>query len=226
MAAGPGINICIDRKQFRSALPLFESFKLEIAAGSVVAVGGPSGIGKSTLLRILAGVDRDFDGYVDINGTPAHLCPAPGFVTQDARLLPWLTVAGNLRAVAPSLSQPELDELLNRVGLAGADQLFPHQLSGGMQRRVAFARALAVSPSLLLLDEPFVSLDPSLSQQMVSLLQDVIRTTGPTVVLVTHVIEDALRLADKVVMLSGRPARVLASDSEKPMLFQAHPGLA
>ena len=225
MATGPGISISIDRKQFGSALPLFESFELEIAAGSVVAIGGPSGIGKSTLLRILAGVDRDFDGYVDINGTPAHICPAPGLVSQDARLLPWLTVAGNLRAVWPSLSQPELDKLLNRVGLAGTDQLFPHQLSGGMQRRVAFARALAVSPSLLLLDEPFVSLDPSLSEQMVSLLQDVIGTTAPTVVLVTHIIEDAKRLADKVVMLSGRPARVLASDGDTPMPLRANPGL-
>jgi len=94
-----------------------------------------------------------------------------------------------------------------------------------MQRRVAFARALAVSPSLLLLDEPFVSLDPSLSEQMVSLLQDVIGTTAPTVVLVTHIIEDAERLADKVVMLSGRPARVLASDSDTPMPLRANPGL-
>ena len=225
MAAGPGINIRIDRMQFGSSRPLFESFELEIAAGSVVAIGGPSGIGKSTLLRILAGVDRDFDGYVDINGTPAHLCQTPGLVTQDARLLPRLTVAGNLRAVSPSLLQPELDELLNRVGLAGTDQLFPHQLSGGMQRRVAFARALAVSPSLFLLDEPFVSLDPSLSQQMVSLLQDLIATIAPTVVLVTHVIEDAVGLADKFVMLSGRPARVLASDSDNPMPLHANPGL-
>ena len=225
MATGPDINIRIHRKQFGSALPLFESLELEVAAGSVVVIGGPSGIGKSTLLRILAGVDRDFDGYVDINGTPAHLCPAPGFVPQDARLLPWLTVAGNLRAVAPSLSQPELDKLLNRVGMAGTDQLFPFQLSGGMQRRVAFARALAVSPSLLLLDEPFVSLDPSLSQQMVLLLQDVIATNAPTVMLVTHVIEDAVRLADKVVMLSGRPARVLASESENPTPLHAIPGL-
>jgi ABC-type nitrate/sulfonate/bicarbonate transport system ATPase subunit len=225
MATGPGINIRIDRKQFGSAHPLFESFELDVAAGSVVALSGPSGIGKSTLLRILAGVDRDFDGCVDINGAPAHLRPAPGLVTQDARLLPWLTVAGNLRAVAPWLSQSEVDKLLIRVGMEGTDQLFSHQLSGGMQRRVAFARALAVSPSLLLLDEPFVSLDPSLTEQMVALLQDVVATSAPTVVLVTHVIEDVTRLSDKIVELRGRPARVLASDTGHPMALYANSGL-
>jgi ABC-type nitrate/sulfonate/bicarbonate transport system ATPase subunit len=225
MATGPGINIRISRKQFGFAYPLFESFELDIAAGSVVALIGPSGIGKSTLLRILAGIDRDFDGYVDINGVAAHLSPAPGFVTQDARLLPWLTVAGNLRAVAPWHSQSEVDKLLIRVGMEGTDHLFSHQLSGGMQRRVAFARALAVSPSLLLLDEPLVSLDPSLTEQMMALLRDVIAASAPTVVLVTHVIEDVSRLADKIVELRGRPARVIAAGTESAMPFHANPGV-
>ena len=208
MATGPGVSIRIERKQFGAAGPLFEDFALDIPGGSVVAITGPSGIGKSTLLRMIAGIDRDFHGHIEVGGRLAHLAPASGFVPQDARLLPWLTTRGNLRAVAPALSGAEVDALLVRVGLDGTGDLFPYQLSGGMQRRVALARALAANPSLLLLDEPFVSLDRTLADEMIALLGDVVAAARPTVILVSHVLDDAAGPAEKVVVLHGRPARI------------------
>src|SRR3569833_2092219 len=156
MAAGPGISLRIARKQFARAAPLFDGLKLEVAAGSVLAVTGRSGVGKSTLLRMIAGIDRDFDGNIEIGGTPAHLAPAAGYVPQDARLLPWLTVADNLGAIEPNLTRSTIDALLGRVGLGRAGSMFPHQLSGGMARRAALARGLAANVGLLLLAAPFV----------------------------------------------------------------------
>ena len=211
MAAGPGISVSIDRKQFGAGEPLFAGFELEIAGGSVLAITGSSGVGKSTLLHMIAGIDRDFEGRIEIGGKPAQLAAASGFVPQDARLLPWLAVARNVGAIAPELSRGAIEGLLARVGMRGAGTLFPNQLSGGMLRRVALARALATNSALLLLDEPFVSLDPPLAREMMALLEDIIETSAPTVVLVTHSPEHATQLADKVVVLSGRPAEIQMS---------------
>jgi NitT/TauT family transport system ATP-binding protein/sulfonate transport system ATP-binding protein len=129
---------------------------------------------------------------------------------QDARLLPWLDSADNIRAVAPALSREAAGRWLDRVGLAGFGHSLPHQLSGGMQRRVALARALAVNPRLLLLDEPFVSLDRPLASELQGLLEAVIAAEAATTILVSHISEDAARLADRVVVLAGRPARIVA----------------
>jgi len=184
-------------------------FKLDVAPSSVVALVGPSGVGKSTLLRLVAGVDRDYEGRIVIDGTDAASAPPPGFVFQDPRLLPWLTAEDNLRAVRADLSREAARTLLARVGLAAYATSYPHQLSGGMQRRVALARALAVNPQLLLLDEPFVSLDRTLVGELQQLFIDLFAETHPTVLLVTHLAEDAARLADRAVLLDGRPLRIV-----------------
>ncbi len=214
MATGPGLELMIALKRFApEAPPLFADFELVVEPATVLAVLGPSGIGKSTLLRLVAGVDADYVGHIRVDGRPAATAPPPGFVFQEPRLLPWFTALGNLRAVAPGLDVAAARAALADVGLGEAAGSFPHQLSGGMQRRVALARALSVNPGLLLLDEPFVSLDRDLVREMQDLLAAVLTKCGATALLVTHVPDDAARLAHRAIVLGGRPARIIADIS-------------
>lgn len=211
MATGPGLKISIDEKRYPdSAAPTFSGFKAEIAPGSVTAILGPSGIGKSTLLRIIAGIDRDYSGHVTIDGQPAAQAAPPGFLFQDPRLLPWLTTLDNVRTAGTGVSTEQAMVALGKTGLSGQASLYPHQLSGGMQRRAALARALALNAGLLLLDEPFVSLDRTLVEEMYDLIASVAATDRPTMILVTHIVEDAARLADRVLILSGTPTQIAA----------------
>jgi ABC-type nitrate/sulfonate/bicarbonate transport system ATPase subunit len=204
------LSIAINEKRFGEGPALFSDFRLEVAAGSVVALLGPSGVGKSSLVRMVAGIDSAFDGSITIDGLPAADAPPPGLVFQDPRLLPWLSAIDNVRASDARMRRETAEAALGRVGLAERGEAFPHQLSGGMQRRVAMARALEVNAELLLLDEPFVSLDRVLADEMQGLVAGLIAAGKPTVLLVTHLAEDAARLADRVIVLEGRPARIVA----------------
>jgi len=209
--SGPRLDIAVAGKRFDVLLePLLERFDLVVEPSSVVALVGPSGVGKSTLLRMVGGIDARFSGTVLVDGVAAAAAPPAGFVFQDARLLPWLTALDNIRAVRPETTESEAIEMLGRVGLSGFEHYFPHELSGGMQRRVALARAFSVNPRLLLLDEPFVSLDRTLVREMEEVLFALIAASRPTVLLVTHLPEDAAMLADRAIVLSGRPARIAA----------------
>jgi NitT/TauT family transport system ATP-binding protein/sulfonate transport system ATP-binding protein len=208
--SGPELKIEIEGKRFDFLPPLLTDFSLTVAPGSVLALVGPSGVGKSTLLRMIGGIDTVFKGRVMVDGVPAADAPPPGIVFQDPRLLPWLTALDNVRIVRKETSRDAAATMLQRVGLAGYENAFPHQLSGGMQRRVAIARAFSVNSALLLLDEPFVSLDRSLVKEVEAVLQALLDATQPTTVLVTHLPEDAAMLADRAVVLAGRPARIVA----------------
>ena len=173
--------------------------------GEVAALVGPSGCGKTTLLRIVAGLEHDFDGSVTL---PAH--GTLGMVFQEPRLLPWRTVEQNVRLAAPQATDAALGTLFQALGLTAHRDHFPGELSLGLARRVALARAFAVEPDLLLLDEPFVSLDDALAARLRDELADLVNRRPITTLLVTHNVEEAIGLADRLLLLSLSPARVLA----------------
>lgn len=178
--------------------------------GEVLALFGPSGTGKTTTLRIVLGLDRDYSGSV--RRPPGRV----GAVFQEPLLLPWLTVADNVRLVArPGDPAPDVDALLDEVGLPGAGGRMPRELSLGMARRAALARALAVSPGLLVLDEPFASLDAGLGAQLARVVAGRARRAGTLVLLATHDLDQALGIASRVLVLSGHPA-TLAADLAVP----------
>jgi sulfonate transport system ATP-binding protein len=190
---------------------------LDLRAGEIVAFIGPSGCGKSTLLRQVSRLDSPDRGEILVDGTPAggvdHRC-AVAF--QEPRLLPWRTVRQNVALGLPRGTPKEaggarVDELLGLVGLEQSAGLRPRQVSGGMAQRAALARALARNPGVLLLDEPFGALDALTRLKMQDLLLEVHAAEPTTVLLVTHDVEEAVVLADRVVVLSPRPARVRAT---------------
>ncbi|WOF23227.1 ABC transporter ATP-binding protein [Microbacterium betulae] len=196
-----------------STLAAVEDVDLDVAAGEVVCIVGASGCGKSTVLRMVAGFEPVTDGSLRVAGE-AVTGPGPerGVVFQDYGLFPWLTVAENV-AYGPRqarLPKEEVrartDEALTAVGLTRVAQSFPHQLSGGMQQRVAIARLLANRPSVMLMDEPFGALDALTRTEMQHELQRIQRQAGTTVLFVTHSIEEAVYLGDRVVVMAGGTA--------------------
>jgi ABC-type nitrate/sulfonate/bicarbonate transport system ATPase subunit len=213
MARGAGVEVSIASKRFRTlSAPLFEGLRFTIEPATTTCLLGPSGIGKSTLLRMIAGLDAAFEGQILIDGAPPATAPVPGFVFQDARLLPWASALGNLLAIhadpRAGAGAERARALLAEVGLAGFETALPRELSGGMQRRVGLARALFVEPRLLLLDEPFASLDRKLVEELRGLLLRLALARASTMILVSHDAEDAARLAHRVLVLAGRPAGI------------------
>jgi NitT/TauT family transport system ATP-binding protein len=209
-AGAPGrLEVAITRKSFRSAaggaLHVLDGLTFGLANGEVGALVGPSGCGKTTLLRIIAGLDRDYDGRVAL---PDH--GKLGMVLQEPRLLPWRTLEQNVRLAAPQASGASIDALFRTLGLEAHRNHYPGELSLGQARRVALARAFAVEPDLLLLDEPFVSLDDALAARLRDELAELVSRRPVTTLLVTHNVEEAIGLADRLFLLSASPARVVA----------------
>jgi NitT/TauT family transport system ATP-binding protein len=198
---------------------------LEIAPGEFVALLGPSGCGKSTILRIVAGLDHPDHGSVRVDGQAPELGPDAGertrlaYVFQDAHLLPWRDVLGNVRLPLELLGRPgdecaeEARRAAELVGLRDAFARHPAQLSGGMRMRVSLARALVTRPRLLLLDEPFAALDEITRHALDDQLRALWTETGATVLFVTHSIAEAAFLAERAVVLSSRPARVVLDNA-------------
>ncbi len=187
---------------------------LRVGEGEFVAIVGPSGSGKTTLLRMFAGLESPEQGTIYYQGKPLTLPPADiGVVFQKGALLPWRTVRENIALPYEVAGKPvewdRVSTLMDKVGLTGFEQAQPHELSGGMQQRVAVARAMVRSPRLWLLDEPFAALDMFLRQEMNDLVLGLWQESHPTVAFVTHELAEAVYLADRVVVLSARPGHVV-----------------
>jgi NitT/TauT family transport system ATP-binding protein len=195
--------------------PVLDHLNLAVASGEFVSLVGPSGCGKTTLLNLLDGLTLPTEGQVLVAGAPV-VGPGPdrALVFQEPALLPWRTVLGNIAYGLECLKTDRRQTTmraqawLQAVGLEGFGTHYPHELSGGMQQRVNLARALAVDPEILLMDEPFAALDAQTREMMQGELLSVWERTAKTVVFVTHQISEALYLADRVVVLSARPGRI------------------
>ncbi len=214
------------RVEGRRRLDVLRQVGFEVEPGAFVSIVGPSGCGKSTLLRLIAGLDRDYEGDILINGlriTGASL--SRGIVFQDHRLLPWLTLEQNvalslLNSGWPAARQREAVQAhIALVGLTGFESAYPHQLSGGMAQRAAIARGLVNQPDILLLDEPLGALDALTRVRLQEEIQRIWRVEGVTMILVTHDVEEALFLSDKVIVLNGdvaTPLREIVVDLPRP----------
>ncbi|RTE03546.1 ABC transporter ATP-binding protein [Paenibacillus whitsoniae] len=196
----------------KGAVQALHDVQLHVKEGEFITVIGPSGCGKSTLLKIIAGLDAQYTGVVRLGGEPIK---APGidkgFIFQEPRLFPWLTVEKNIAADL-SLKQADVrrkvDELIALVRLEGFQKAYPRELSGGMAQRVAIARALLRSPKVLLLDEPFGALDAFTRTHMQEVLIDIWQKNKTTMIFVTHDIDEAIYLGNRVVILKPRPGAI------------------
>jgi NitT/TauT family transport system ATP-binding protein len=193
---------------------------LDVRAGEIVSIVGPSGCGKTTLLWSMSGLHKLTSGEVLLDGVPVNGPSAEiGMVFQDANLLPWRNLDANIRfPFEIKGTRPDrvwIDELLNRVGLEGFGGRMPRELSGGMQQRAALVRALSFKPSVLLMDEPFGALDAFTREEMNRLVEEIWMDRPTTIVLITHSIDEAIFLSDRIVVMSPRPGRV-ASIHEVP----------
>jgi NitT/TauT family transport system ATP-binding protein len=196
-------------------LVVLDDINLEIRAGEFFVIVGQSGCGKTTFLRIVQGLDRATKGEIKLDGRPL-VGPGPdrGFVFQHDSLFPWRTALRNvtfgpeLRGTARSKAEGEARDIIKLVGLEGFENHYPFELSGGMRQRVNLARAFAVNPDILLMDEPFAALDALTRESMQQELVRIVAETGKTVLFITHQIDEAILLADRIAVLSARPGRV------------------
>jgi NitT/TauT family transport system ATP-binding protein len=213
VGAGAPLEVDIAEKTFRSAegvtLAALRNLSFEVRQGEFACLFGPSGCGKTTTLRILLGLDKDYSGSFRLPGGSAGRIAA---VFQEPTLLPWRTVEQNVRLALPAARRgADLDGLFDSLGLAGMRAMFPAELSLGLARRAALARAFATEPAVLFLDEPFVSLDEQTAQRLRQLLMAVWSARPTTALMVTQNLREALMLSDRIIVLSQRPAHVLGT---------------
>ncbi len=213
------IDVSGIRKGFSTdngTLTVIDGVSFDVADGEFVAIVGPSGCGKSTLMNIMAGFLAPDRGSVSVDGKP-RTKPSPKgiLISQHGSVFPWLTVQENLmfglNASAAHEKQAIADHYAAIVGLKGFESSYPHELSGGMLKRVELARALAVKPEILYMDEPFSALDALMSLRMRNELLRILREERHTVLLITHDVEEAIHLADRILVLSPRPTKIQAA---------------
>ncbi|SMD21457.1 ABC transporter ATP-binding protein [Kibdelosporangium aridum] len=206
-----------ENRRDHTRLIALRDVSLDVARGEFLAIVGPSGCGKTTFINMIAGFVQPLEGEITVDGEPVT---GPGMdramVFQDYALLPWRTVQRNIRFAMENRrtkpSKAEQDERIRKaielVGLTGFEKAYPHELSGGMRQRVGIARALVTEPSVLLMDEPFGAVDAMTREAMQAELEKIIAQTGQTVVFITHSIDEAVTLGDRVVVVSSRPGRI------------------
>mgnify|MGYP001329168734 CR=1 FL=1 len=200
---------------YQDSIVALENVSLNVPAARLTAILGPSGCGKTTLLKVIAGLIEPSTGTIKVRGKET-IGPGPdrALVFQDFALLPWATVLQNvafgLRAVGVPKKEREKKSLhyIKEVGLSGFEDKYPHQLSGGMRQRTGLARALTVNSDILLMDEPFSAVDEQMRRKLQEDLLELLKIENKTVIFVTHSIEEAVYLADQVVILSGRPGSI------------------
>lgn len=202
------MEIRVDKKSFPDGPVVLDGIRFTAKAGTTTAIVGPSGAGKSTLLSIIGGLDGHYTGAIDgVDGDERRT----GFVFQSPRLMPWLNVLDNLLLVTGRRpeSRSRALQLIEQVGLGGRERAYPRHLSGGMQRRVALARAFIIEPRILLLDEPFISLDQPTATELRGLLITLCRQHRPITLLVTHDLNEAIATADRILFMSRNPGTIL-----------------
>jgi ABC-type nitrate/sulfonate/bicarbonate transport system ATPase subunit len=216
LPASPKVEVDVSHRY--GALVVHEGLRFSVLENEFLCVCGPSGCGKTTLLDILAGILRPFEGQVLIDRQPVDpKRDSISFVFQEPSTLPWLNVWDNvatglrIKRVAPAEMRRKVDEIIEIVDLRGYEGYFPHQISGGMKQRVAIARAFAIDADLILMDEPFVSLDQPTRERMQREVLHTWEHRRRTVVFVTHNLEEAVFLGDRVIVLSAKPARIIAN---------------
>tara|TARA_R110002012_G_scaffold81017_2_gene205239 strand:- start:93 stop:833 length:741 start_codon:yes stop_codon:yes gene_type:complete len=209
------LNVRIENKQYIHGTNVLDNIEFNLAAGEFVAIIGPSGCGKTTLLNMISGLEPSEAGSIVFEGERfyAQMCTQIGYIFQQPRLMPWLTVEQNLLLVQPNSRPDTISELLASVGLEGKQNCYPRTLSGGMQRRVSIARAFLINPKLLLLDEPFNSLDAPTAARLRLLLIKFCQRQGCSVIFVTHDLQEAVYLADRILFLSQPPSRIVHQES-------------
>lgn len=213
----PNAKVQVNASHRYGELVVHEHLEFDVAANEFICICGPSGCGKTTLLDMLAGLLKPSRGHVLIDGTPADpKAHSISFVFQEPSTFPWLTVRDNvatglrIKGVAAREIAEKVRDITKLVGLTGFEDYYPHQISGGMKQRVAIARAFATDADLVLMDEPFVSLDQPTRERMQRETLDIWRHRKRTVIFVTHNLEEAVFLADRVLILSAKPARIVA----------------
>jgi len=212
-----GVTIGYTLHRERKRLTALRDITLTVKRGEFVVLVGPSGCGKTTFINAISGLVTPWEGTIEINGKPvAGPGPDRAMVFQDYALMPWRTVESNVRMPFEfqdlGLSKSEMDERVDRflelVGLKSFKKSYPYELSGGMKQRVGIARALVTEPDILLADEPFAAIDAMTREAMQSELERIVSKTGQTVVFITHSIDEAITLADRVAVISFRPGRI------------------
>jgi NitT/TauT family transport system ATP-binding protein len=220
------IQISINNKTYPTATtPSIANLKLSLNSNEFVCLVGPSGCGKTTLLNIIAGLDKDYDGEIRVG--QQHKQAKIGYVFQNPRLLPWRTVRENIElALDAPQSARVIDDLLEIMQLTAAQHSYPERLSLGMSRRVAIIRAFAVDPDVLLMDEPFVSLDAPTARLVRELLLNLWQQRPHTVLFVTHDLREAIALADRLIFLSASPMQLVSEVTVPIARTQRHDELA
>ena len=210
-----GVAVAYERTRDKSTLIALEDFTLDVAEGEFLAIVGPSGCGKSTFLNVVAGLVPAAAGEVKVFGKPVT-GPGPdrAVVFQDYALMPWRTVESNVRFGLEmqhridSSTKDAVRHYVDLVGLTGFEKAYPRELSGGMRQRVGLARALVTEPRLLLMDEPFAAVDAMTRELMQEELTKIVATTGQPIVFITHGVDEAVTLADRIAVVTNRPGRI------------------
>lgn len=201
----------IGLKKYYNHRKILSDLSFEVGENEIAAIVGPSGCGKTTMLNIISGLEKEYIGYVEKNSGKI------GYVFQEDRILPWLTVAENIKIVNQKGSDKDVQYYIDLVGLNGYEKFYPDELSGGMKQRCAIARALYFGSDFLLMDEPFKSLDYILKQKMLADLLKIHKVQKNSILMVTHDIDEALTVGDKILVLQKNPCKLVREINLKEM---------